>query len=90
MSVTWSDGVERKTVSAVYADRLRQQASSSDCPSWLLESLSRAADQIEKLQAVIEQVQGETAFCGLPETLQEQIDEICKKEPRRAEESIGG
>lgn len=71
--------MERKTSSAVYAERFRQQAEMESVHSWVRASLLRAADQIEKLQSVIEQVQGETAFSGLPESLQEQIDEICKK-----------
>ena len=71
--------MERKTASAVYVDRFLQQAETQNIYSWVRASLFRAAEQIEKLQSVIEQVQSETAFSGLPESLQEQIDEICKK-----------
>ena len=71
--------MERKTDSAVYADRFRQQAETQDIHTSVRASLLRAAKQIEKLQSVIEQVQGETAFSGLPESLQEEIDKICKK-----------
>ncbi len=74
-----SVGVERKTASAVYTERFRQQAEMESVHSWVRASLLRAADQIERLQAVIEQVQGETACPGLPESLQEEIDDICKK-----------
>ena len=82
--------MDKKTTAGMFADLFRTQAKMRHCPRWLGTSLLCAANELEYLQSVIEQVQGETAFLGLPESLQDQINKICGKGDWRGEEIDGG